>query len=223
MKRYGLRVLTLAVMAFALIGVAGLAADVEDIAYNEAIPEISAAAGLVLGAQWAEAKTVDEVNILAESARNGAIVAVETALALLTGQTEEELYALEDAEILALAEAGDVNAATVYFFKNRRALKQEEQLREFAADLTGDVLLAAAAEHLAGIYLGFQNLTEAELLVLVESDDSLTAAAAAIAVAQIWAGTMPMTAYDVQVLLTEITGTNLAAAYQAYLIYLYSQ
>jgi len=222
MKRYGLRVLTLAVLALTLVGVAGLAVDLEDIAYNEAIPEISNAAGLVLGAQWAETKTIDEVNVLAKSARNGAIVAVDTALAILTGLSEVEIYALTDEEILALAEGGDVNAATVYFFKNRGALKKESELRAFAAEITNETLLDAAAEHLAGIYLGFQNLTEAELLVLVESDDSLTAAAAAIALAQLWAGSMPMTAYDVQVLLTEITGTNLAAAYQAYLVYLYS-
>lgn len=222
MKRNGLRVLTLAICAFALVSAVGFAYDLADIAYNEAIPEISTAAGLVLGAQWADTKTVDEVNGLAGSARNGAIVAVDTALALLTGPTEEALYALTAAELLALAEAGDAKAAGVYFFVNRRALKTEEALRAFVAEMTAEALLDAAASHLAGIYVGFQKLTEAELLALVETGDDLAAAAAAIALAQLWAGTMPMTAYDVQVLLTEITGTRLAAAYQGYLVYLYS-
>ena len=224
MKRHGLRVLTLAICAVALVGAVGFAYDLADIAYNEAITEISTAAGLALGAQWAETKTVDELNVLAESARNGAIIAVETALAVLTGPTEQELYAMGQDEVLALAEGGDAAAATVYFFMNRAAIKTEATLRTFVADMTAPALLDAAAAHLAGIYIGFQKLSEDELTALLNGDDELAANAAAIALAQLWIGSMPMTAGEVEVALTEITGTGskLAAAYQNYLVYLYS-
>lgn len=99
MKLAGLRALiaVIAVMAlFSLIGMGYTVAELEDIAANELIPEISAAAGLALGSSYAETKTEAE---LEELAVNGPTIGLRTAASgalsiLYRAKTEEELMAI---------------------------------------------------------------------------------------------------------------------------------
>lgn len=241
MKRNGLRALGLTTCAVVLVSLIGFAAiDLNDIVANELIPEISNAAGLALVADYT-LKTVEELEELAETGLTSGIrLAADRALFDLTGR-EMELYEMENDALLELAEAGDQDAANMWFFKNRASFKKPELIEEYL--LTGvlyqdeddvdvvveaDTLAIAAGTLLGGFYVPGSPLgakTEDELVELVKNGESLgLRVAAATALTAFWAVDQALTIDQTrtEILSIMLVHPELALAYQGYLAYLFS-
>ena len=119
MKLSGLRALVavIAVMGlFSLVGMGYTVAELEGIAANELIPEISAAAGLTLINSYAETKTEAELEELAVSGRTiGLRTAASGALSILyRAKTEEELTAILTGTADPMIRAAAIEPALMY-------------------------------------------------------------------------------------------------------------
>jgi len=240
MKRNGLRVLGLTTCAVVLVSLIGFAVDVDYVVGNELIEEISKAAGLALVADYT-LKTVEELEELAETGRTPGIrLAADRALFILNGR-EMELYEMEDEALLELAEAGDQDAAYMWFFIHRSSFKRPELVEEYIAngvlldtkgeviiDVTSEALEIAAGKHLGGFYVPGSPLgpkTEDELVELVKNGESLgLRVAAATALTALWIVDQPLTIDQTRTEILSITLVHpeLALAYQGYLAYLFS-
>jgi hypothetical protein len=227
MKRNGLRALGLVTCVVVLVSLIGLAAvDVASIVENELIPEISKAAGLALVGDYT-LKTVEELEELAATGRTPGIrLAADRALFILNGR-EMELYEMDDDALLALAEAGDQDAADMWFFHNRASYKRPELLEEYIADATVETLERAAGKLLGGFYVPGSPLgakTEDELVELAKNGESLgLRVAAATALTAIWITDQPLTIDQTrkEILAVTLIDPELALAYQGYLAYLF--
>ncbi len=227
MKRNGLRALGLASCAVILVSLIGLAAvDVASIVQNELIEEISKAAGLALVGDYT-LKTVEELEELAATGRTPGIrLAADRALFILNGR-EMELYGMDDDALLALAEAGDQDAADMWFFHNRASYARPELLEEYIANATVETLEIAAGKLLGGFYVPGSPLgakTEDELVELATNGESLgLRVAAATALTAIWITDQPLTIDQTrkEILAVTLVNPELALAYQGYLAYLF--
>jgi hypothetical protein len=227
MKRNGLRALGLATCVVVLVSLIGLAAvDLASIVENELIPEISKAAGLALVGDYT-LKTVEELEELAATGRTPGIrLAADRALFILNGR-EMELYEMDDDALLALAEAGDQDAADMWFFHNRASYKRPELLEEYIADATVETLERAAGKLLGGFYVPGSPIgakTEDELVELAKNGESLgLRVAAATALTAIWIMDQPLTIDQTrkEILAVTLIDPELALAYQGYLAYLF--
>jgi len=227
MKRNGLRALGLMTCAVVLVSLIGFAAvDLNDIVANELIEEISNAAGLALVGDYT-LKTVEELEELAATGRTPGIrLAADRALFILNGR-EMELFEMDDADLLALAEAGDQDAADMWFFHNRASYKRPELLEEYIATATVETLEIAAGKLLGGFYVPGSPLgvkTEDELVELAKNGESLgLRVAAATALTAIWIADQPLTIdqTETEILAVTLIDPELALAYQGYLAYLF--
>ena len=227
MKRNGLRALGLTTCVVVLVSLIGFAVDVNYIVANELIEEISKAAGLALVADYT-LKTVEELEELAETGRTPGIrLAADRALFILNGR-EMELYEMEDDALIELAEAGDQDAADMWFFKNRASYKRPELVEEYLLTVEADTLAIAAGKVLGGFYVPGSPLgakTEDELVELVTNGESLgLRVAAATALTALWIVDQPLTIDQTrkEILSVTLVHPELALAYQGYLAYLFS-
>ena len=228
MKRNGLRALGLATCAVVLVSLIGLAqVNVASIVENELIEEISNAAGMALVGDYT-LKTVEELEELAATGRTPGIrLAAERALFILNGR-EMELFEMDDDALLALAEAGDQDAADMWFFHNRSSYTRPELLEEYIATATVETLERAAGRLLGGFYVPGSPLgvkTEDELVELAKNGESLgLRVAAATALTAIWIMDQPLTIDQAQkeILAVTLVYPELALAYQGYLAYLFA-
>ncbi|MCK5827198.1 hypothetical protein KAH43_01635 [Candidatus Bipolaricaulota bacterium] len=227
MKRNGLRALALASCVVALFSVLSMAVDLNGIVDNEFIEEISKAAGLNLVDLYIADYTVEELTVLAASGYTPGIkLAADRALFKIGGGLFT-LIAMTDEELLALAVAGDLDAADAYIFSTRTGLKKVELVEAALAAATDDALIRAYGKLLGGFYgpgspVGMK--TEAELLVLVEGEDLGLRVAAATALTTYWILGSDLTIPQVEKAILGVTlwKPELAAAYQGFLAYLYS-
>ena len=242
MKRNGLRALGLTTCAVVLVSLIGFAVDVNYIVANELIEEISKAAGLALVADYT-LMTVEELEELADTGRTPGIrLAADRALFILNGR-EMALYDLGNGEgelfdpdseltgmeqLLALAEAGDQDAADMWFFLNRADYKRPELVEEYLLTVEVDVLAIAAGKLLGGFYVPGSPLgakTEDELVELATNGESLgLRVAAATALTALWISDQPLTIDQTrkEILSITLVHPELALAYQGYLAYLFS-
>jgi len=228
MKRNGLRALGLTTCAVVLVSLIGFAAvDLNDIVANELIPEISKAAGLALVADYT-LKTVEELETLEATGRTDGIrLAANRALFSLNAR-EMELYAMENDALVALAVAGDQDAADMWFFKNRASYKRPELVEEYLLTVEADTLAIAAGKVLGGFYVPGSPLgakTEDELVELAKNGESLgLRVAAATALTAFWNTGQPLTIDQTrkEILSVVLVYPELALAYQGYLAYLFS-
>jgi hypothetical protein len=227
MKRNGLRALGLASCVVALFSILGLAVDVSGIASNELIEEISKAAGLNLVDQYIADYTVEELtDLAARGLTPGIQLAADRALFKINGGLIS-LIELTDEELLAMAAAGDLDAADAYVFNHKAGLKKPAAVEEAIAAATDDALITAYGKLLGGFYgpgspVGMK--TEAELLVLVKGEDLGLRVAAATALTTYWILGSDLTIAQVESAILGVTLVHpeLAAAYQGFLTYLYS-
>jgi hypothetical protein len=228
MKRNGLRALGLTTCAVVLVSLIGFAAvDLNDIVANELIPEISKAAGLALVADYT-LKTVEELETLEATGRTDGIrLAANRALFSLNAR-EMELYAMENDALVALAVAGDQDAANMWFFMNRASYKRPELVEEYLLTVEADTLAIAAGKILGGFYVPGSPLgakTEDELVELAKNGESLgLRVAAATALTAFWNTGQPLTIDQTrkEILSVVLVYPELALAYQGYLAYLFS-
>jgi len=228
MKRNGLRALGLMTCAVVFVSLIGLAVDVSSIVANELIEEISKAAGLVLVNDYIADYTAEELEALAATGRTPGIrLAADRALFVINGR-EMELFEMEDDALLALAEAGDQDAANMWWFHNRASYKRPELVEEYLLTVEVETLEIAAGKHLGGFYVPGSPLgakTEAELVELAKNGESLgLRVAAATALTAIWIGDQPLTIDQTrsEILSVTLVYPELALAYQGYLTYLFS-
>ena len=227
MKRNGLRAVVLASCVVALFSLLGMAVDLNGIVANELIPEISNAAGLNLVDQYIIDYTVEELTVLAAAGNTPGIkLAADRALFDISGGLFT-LIVMTDEELLALAAAGDLDAADAYIFNARTGLKKVEAVEAALAAATDDALIRAYGKLLGGFYgpgspVGMK--TEAELLVLVDGEDLGLRVAAATALTTYWIIGSELTIPQVEAKILDATlyKPELAAAYQGFLAYLYS-
>ena len=227
MKRNGLRALVLASCVVALFSLLGMAVDLNGIAANELIPEISNAAGLNLVDQYIIDYTVEELTVLAAAGNTSGIkLAADRALFDISGGLFT-LVAMTNEELLALAVAGDLDAADAYIFNTKTDLKKVELVEAALAAAIDDALIRAYGKLLGGFYgpgspVGMK--TEAELLVLVDGEDLGLRVAAATALTTYWIIGSELTIPQVEAKILDATlyKPELAAAYQGFLAYLYS-
>ena len=227
MKRNGLRALVLASCVVALFSLLGMAVDLDGIVANELIPEISNAAGLNLVDQYIIDYTVEELTVLAAAGNTPGIkLAADRALFDISGGLFT-LIVMTDEELLALAAAGDLDAADAYIFNARTGLKKVEAVEAALAAATDDALIRAYGKLLGGFYgpgspVGMK--TEAELLVLVDGEDLGLRVAAATALTTYWIIGSELTIPQVEAKILDATlyKPELASAYQGFLAYLYS-
>ncbi len=228
MKRNGLRALGLATCAVVLVSLIGFAAvDVASIVENELIEEISKAAGLALVGDYT-LKTLEELEELAATGRTpGVRLAADRALFVLN-EKQMELFAMDDDALLALAEAGDQDAADMWFFHNRSSFTRPELVEEYIATAEVETLEIAAGKLLGGFYIPSSPIgakTEDELVELAKNGESLgLRVAAATALTAIWIMDQPLTIDQIrkEILSVTLVYPELALAYQGYLAYQFS-
>jgi len=204
-----------------------MAVDLDGIVNGEFIEEISKAAGLNLVDTYIELYTVEELTDLAANGYTPGIkLAADRALFKIGGGLLS-LIEMTDEELLALAAAGDQDAADAYVFNARAGLKQPAAVEAAIAAATDEALIRAYGKLLGGFYgpgsiLGMK--TEAELLVLVEGEDLGLQVAAATALTTYWILNSDLTIPQVESAILGVTlwKPELAAAYQGFLAYLYS-
>lgn len=146
MKSLGLRALVIfagVVALFSLIGMGYTVAQLEDIASNELIPQISAAAGMALASSYAQTKTIAELEDMAANGRTiGLRTAASDALAILyRNKSEDELMAIAGGDKPEMIRAAAVQPLITYLIA-----KKPDELKAMAADMskTHEVRLAAA-------------------------------------------------------------------------------
>jgi hypothetical protein len=228
MKRNGLRALALASCVVALFSILTVAVDVQNILYNELIEEINLAAGLALVDQYIADYTVEELEELVTYGRTpGERLAADRALFEINGGLIPLIG--EDADaLLALAEAGDQDAADAWVFLNRSSYSSDTAAEE--AIMAGD--LAATIEYAVGYNLGGfygpgsprGEKTVDELIVLAKNSEYYgIRVAAAVALSTNWIIDQPLDIAQTQAAILGVTLVypELALAYQIYLTYLF--
>lgn len=204
MKLSVLRALVVMMCAVVLIPIIGLGystADLEAIASNELIPEISGAAGMALANTYASTMTAAALEDLAANGRTiGLRTAASDALSILyRTKTEDELMAIAGGTGAAMVRAAAVDplvsfliakddlkamaadatvthevrlaAAKAYYFMTRGS-QTAASLENEAVTNDSDELAYAAGEALAGFYLSFNPKTQAELEDLAINGES---------------------------------------------------
>jgi hypothetical protein len=209
-----------------MVSLVGLAVDVNHIVTRELIDEINLAAGLALVGEYT-LKTVEELEDLAANGLTPGIrLAAERALFIVTGR-ELELYEMDDDALIELAEAGDQDAANMWYFKNRAQFKKPSAVEEYLLTVEADTLAIAAGVALGGFYVPGSPIgakTEDELIELAKNGESLgLRVAAATALTSFWITTEPLTIDQVRTEILSVTQVypELALAYQGYLAYLF--
>ena len=227
MKRNGLRALGLASCVVALFSILGMAADLDGIVANELIPEISNAAGLNLVDQYIADYTVEELTDLAANGiTSGIRLAADRALFKLNGGLLP-LIEMDDDALLALAAAGDQDAADAYVFNGKAGYKQPAAVEEAIVAAEYDTVAIALGKLLGGLYgpgSPVGQKTEAELLDLVVGDSLGLRVAAATALTTYWILDSDLTIAQTEAAILGVTlvSPEEALAYQGVLAYLYS-
>jgi hypothetical protein len=211
----------------ALFSLLAVAVDLNSIVANELIEEISNAAGLNLVDQYIATYTVEELtDLAAKGLTPGIKLAADRALYKLNGGLLP-LIALSDDELLAMAAAGDADAAEAYVFNHRAGLKKPQAVLDAIAAAPNDTLVFAYGKVLGGFYgpgSPVGEKTEAELLTLVVGDDYGVRVGAATALTTYWILNSDLTIAQVEkeILANTLVNPELALAYQGFLTYLYS-
>lgn len=153
MKLTGLRalVVVITVMAlFSLVGMGYTVAELEDIAANELIPEISAAAGIALADSYADTMTEAELEALAVNGRTiGLRTASADALAIqYRAKTEDEIMAILKGTADPMIRAAAIEPALIYLISTTRDA-EDFSLTDYLKDIaingeTHEMRLAAA-------------------------------------------------------------------------------
>lgn len=153
MKLSGLRALMVVTCVVALFSMMAVA-DLEHIAANELIPEISAAAGLALASSWAEIKTEAQLEDLAVTGRTiGLRTAASEALSILYfAKTGEELIAILISDLDPMIRAAAIAPAKMYLSAMTREDVEDFVLADYLKELattgeTHEMRLAAARAH----------------------------------------------------------------------------
>ena len=227
MKRNGLRALGLATCVAVLVSLIGVAqVDVASIIQNELIEEISKAAGMALVGDYLLIEQEELQELAATGRTPGVQLAADRALFILTGR-EMDLYEMEMADLLALAEGGDQDAADMWFFRNRSSYTRPENLEDYIATATVEALEISAGKMLGGFYVPGSPIgakTADELVELAMNGESLgLRVAAATALTAIWIGDQALTIDQTrkEILAVTLVYPELALAYQGYLAYLF--
>ena len=226
-----------------LMGLGLTTAELENIVSSESVAEISTAAGLALVDSYAETKTVAELEDLAVRGRTiGIRTAAAGALAIVyRDKTEEELLAILTGEADPVIRAAAIEPALEYLIA--KEVDEVEELAEFALTSEMRLAAARAYYILAGGGMAFEDLEEAaagegELAVAAGEllggfylffppalktqaeleEMALDGAAEGLRVAARnaltdWLIASDLTAADLEVMLTNITGTPLSAEY----------
>lgn len=147
MKSLGLRALVIVVSVVALFSLvtwgAYTVAQLETIASNELVPQISAAAGMALAKTYAQTKTAADLEALAASGRTiGLRTAASDALAILyRAKSEDELMKIITSDKPAVVRAAAIEPLMTYLIS-----KKPDTLKTMAADMTKthELRLAAA-------------------------------------------------------------------------------
>ncbi len=235
MKRNCLRALGLATCVVALFSLLGMAVDLDGIVANELIEEISNAAGLNLVDQYIADYTVEELTDLAANGLTSGIrLAADRALFKLNGGLlafialdDEGVALLDDDALLALAAAGDQDAADAYVFNDKSSYLQPAAVEEAIVAAEYDTVAIALGKLLGGLYgpgSPVGQKTEAELLDLVVGDSLGLRIAAATALTTYWITNSDLTIAQTEAAILGVTlvSPELALAYQGFLAYLYS-
>lgn len=153
MKLTGLRVLVVVmgvVAVFSFIGMTYTTADLETIASNELIPEISAAAGSALAGSYADTMTEAKLEALAASGRTiGLRTAASEALVILyRTKTEEEIMAILEGTADPMVRAAAIEPALIYLISTTSDA-EDFSLTDYLKDIaingeTHEMRLAAA-------------------------------------------------------------------------------
>ena len=227
MKRNVLWTLGLASCVVAFFSFLSMAVDLNDIVANELIPEISNAAGLNLVDDYVAMYTVEELTDLAANGlTTGIRLAADRALFAINGGLLP-LVEMDDDALLALAAAGDQDAADAYVFNGRSGYKKVEVVEAAIAAAEYDTVATALGTLLGGFYgpgSPVGQKTEAELLDLVVGDSLGLRVAAATALATYWILGSDLTIPQVEAAILGVTLVHpeKALAYQGFLTYLYS-
>ena len=233
MKRNGLRALGLASCVVALFSVLSMAVDLDTIVASELIPEISNAAGLNLVEQYIADYTVEELTDLAANGLTSGIkLAADRALFSVNGgltavAMDADGVKVENDVLLALAAAGDQDAADAWLFNNRTLYKKPVATEAAIVAAVDDTIIIALGKLLGGFYgpgSPVGEKTEAELLDLVVGDSLGLRVAAATALTTYWIIGSDLTIAQVESAILGVTlvSPELALAYQGFLTYLYS-
>ena len=227
MKRNCLRALGLASCVVALFSVLGMAVDLDGIVANELIEEISNAAGLNLVDQYIADYTVEELTDLAANGLTSGIkLAADRALFAINGGLLP-LIEMDDDALLALAAAGDQDAADAYVFNGKAGYTKVEVVEAAIAAAEYDTVAIALGKLLGGFYgpgSPVGQKTEAEVLDLVVGDSLGLRVAAATALTTYWILGSDLTIAQVEAAILGVTLVHpeKALAYQGFLAYLYS-
>ncbi len=153
MKLSGLRALVVVACAVALLSVLGLGytvSNLETIASNELIPEISAAAGMALASSYASTMTAAALEDMAVNGRTiGLRTAASGALAILyRTKTEDELTAIITGTADPMIRAAAINSMVIYLVSTKSD-KKDFKLTDYLKGLattgkTHEMRLAAA-------------------------------------------------------------------------------
>ena len=227
MKRNVLWTLGLASCVVAFFSFLSMAVDLNDIVANELIPEISNAAGLNLVDDYVAMYTVEELTDLAANGLTSGIkLAADRALFAINGGLLP-LIEMENEALLALAAAGDQDAADAYVFNGKAGYTKVEATEAAIAVAESDTLAIALGKLLGGFYgpgSPVGQKTEAELLDLVVGDSLGLRVAAATALTTYWILGSDLTIAQVEaaILGVVLVYPEKALAYQGFLTYLYS-
>lgn len=180
MKLSGLRALMVVICVVALFSMMAVA-DLETIAANELIPEISAAAGLALAGSWAEVKTEAQLECLAVTGRTiGLRTAASAALSILYfDKTGEDLMAIliGDADPMIRAAAIEPVQMHLVTMTGDDEFVLSDYLRDLAVTgETHEMRLAAARAYYIVIRSTLPLLLD-ELQADADGDDELSIAA----------------------------------------------
>jgi len=175
MKLTGLRALVVVMSSIALLSVIGLGANLESIASNELVPEISAAAGMALADSYAATMTEAELEALAVDGRTiGLRTAASGALAILyRDKTEDEIMAILKGDADPMIRAAAIEPAQVYLVSvtsDDENFKLTDYLKDIAINgETHEMRLAAAKAY---YFMSRKSLKAADLEEQAVTNDS---------------------------------------------------
>ncbi|HEX32250.1 MAG TPA: hypothetical protein ENF88_00990 [Candidatus Acetothermia bacterium] len=175
MKLTGLRALVVVMSSIALLSVIGLGANLESIASNELVPEISAAAGMALADSYAATMTEAELEALAVDGRTiGLRTAASGALAILyRDKTEDEIMAILKGDADPMIRAAAIEPAQVYLVSvtsDDEDFKLTDYLKDIAINgETHEMRLAAAKAY---YFMSRKSLKAADLEEQAVTNDS---------------------------------------------------
>jgi len=161
--------------SIALLSVIGLGANLESIASNELVPEISAAAGMALADSYAATMTEAELEALAVDGRTiGLRTAASGALAILyRDKTEDEIMAILKGDADPMIRAAAIEPAQVYLVSvtsDDEDFKLTDYLKDIAINgETHEMRLAAAKAY---YFMSRKSLKAADLEEQAVTNDS---------------------------------------------------